>query len=37
MMFSFVFLGGITLILNIITAMDWFARRKDRDSNNRAA
>lgn len=37
MMFSLVFLGGITLILAVITAMDWLARRKDRDSRNRAA
>ena len=37
MMFSVVFLGGITLIVGVITAMDWLARRKDRDSRNRAA
>ena len=37
MMFSLVFLGGITLVLVVITAMDWLARRKDRDSHNRAA
>lgn len=37
MMFSIVFLGGITLILGVITALDWLARRKDRDSHNRAA
>ena len=37
MMFSAVLLGGITLILAVIVAMDWLARRKDRQSRNRAA
>jgi len=37
MMFSVVFLGGIILIVSVIVAMDWLARRKDRDSHNRAA
>lgn len=37
MMFSIVFLGGIALILWIIVGLDWLARRKDRDSHNRAA
>ena len=37
MTFSIVVLGGITLILWIIVGLDWLARRKDRDSHNRAA
>ena len=37
MMFSFVLLGGIALIVWIIIGLDWLARRKDRDSHNRAA
>lgn len=37
MMFSVVLLGGITLIVWIIVGLDWLARRKDRDSHNRAA
>jgi hypothetical protein len=37
MMFSAVFLGGITLIVWIVVGLDWLARRKDRDSRNRAA
>ena len=36
MMFSVALLGGITLIVSVIAAMDWLARRKDRDSHNRA-
>lgn len=30
-------LGGIMVIVGIITLLDWLARRKDRQSRNRAA
>ncbi len=30
-------LGGIALIVGIVTLLDWFGRRKDRQSRNRAA
>ncbi len=30
-------LGGIALIVGIITLLDWAGRRKDRQSRNRAA
>jgi hypothetical protein len=37
MTFSIVLLGGIILILWILVALDWLARRKDRQSRDRAA
>jgi hypothetical protein len=37
MMFSITLLGGIILIVGIITVLDWIARRKDRQTSNRAA
>ena len=30
-------LGGIALVVGIVTLLDWIARRKDRQSPNRAA
>jgi len=36
-MFSIVLLGGIILILWVIVALDWLARRRDRQTRNRAA
>ena len=30
-------LGGIALIVGIVTLLDWLGRRKDRQSRNRAA
>lgn len=30
-------LGGIAFVVGIITLLDWLARRKDRQSRNRAA
>ena len=30
-------LGGIALIVGIVTLLDWLARRKDRQSHNRTA
>jgi hypothetical protein len=32
-----IILGGITLFAAIVTLLDWFGRRKDRQSRNRAA
>ena len=37
MMGTAILLGGIVLIVGVITLMDWLARRKDRDTQNRAA
>jgi len=30
-------LGGITIVAGIITLLDWWGRRRDRKSHNRAA
>lgn len=30
-------LGGIALVVGIVTLLDWLGRRKDRQSRNRAA
>ncbi len=30
-------LGGIALVVWIVVLLDWFGRRKDRQSRNRAA
>lgn len=30
-------LGGIAVIVGIVTLLDWLARRKDRHARNRAA
>ena len=30
-------LGGIALVVGIVTLLDWIARRKDRQERNRAA
>ena len=30
-------LGGIALVVGIVTLLDWIARRKDRQSRDRAA
>ncbi len=35
--FSGVLLGGIVLIVGIVVALDWLARRKDRQTRNKAA
>jgi hypothetical protein len=35
--FSVVLLGGIVLIVSIVVALDWLARRKDRQARDRAA
>ena len=29
--------GGIILVVGIVTLLDWIARRRDRQSGNRAA
>ena len=33
----FILLGGIALFAVVVTLLDWLARRKDRQSRNRAA
>lgn len=35
--FSAVLLGGIVLIVSIVVGLDWLARRKDRQTRDRAA
>jgi len=36
MITGLVMYGGITVIVGVIAILDWLARRKDRQSHNRA-